>query len=106
MSIQSLQSEVGKWHRSIFGEFSPELHVIAIAQKAQEEAGELRQNPWSREEVADLMICALAAADRLELDIEHDVNSKLFELIRRGSEQLKRDAERGIVQAKDMADGH
>ena len=102
--INSLAAEVGRWHREIFGSYDPVHHVQAIGQKAAEEARELHDADTydkMRLEVADLLICGLAAADRLEMDAESAVKEKLAILIERGLTQLQRDKDRGITQAKD-----
>lgn len=107
MNIHDLQTEVGAWHRSVFGEYDAKDHVRAIAQKAQEESRELRNEPCP-EEVADLLICALAAADRLGMDAVEAVRAKLEILRHPDRNQRQRDRQRGIVQADvlERMNGH
>lgn len=100
--IGALQAHVGAWHRRVFGEHDPLDHARAIGQKAQEEARELHDDP-TPEECADLAICALAAADRLGVDLGEEIVKKYAVLVARGADQLDRDRARGIVQAADLA---
>lgn len=100
--IDALCRKVGAWHRSVFGEYKTEDHICAIAMKAKEEARELQANPLDPMEVAGLLICALAAADRIGFAPSLMVAVKL-EILKSRTDQLGRDRERGIVQAADMA---
>ncbi len=110
-SVHILQGDVGQWHRSVFGEHNPFDHIRAIAQKAEEEAKELDGSikeawlssaPIARE-IADVMICALVAADRLGIDLSAAVRAKLEILKHPDRNQLERDRERGIVQAEELS---
>jgi hypothetical protein len=101
--MQKVANRVGEWHRTIFGEYDPLDHIRAIATKAQEEARELEADPGDPMEIADLLICGLACADRWGLDPVEIVERKLAILKGRGMDQLQRDKDRGIVQAKDRA---
>src|SRR5690348_9327215 len=107
--IHELMAEVGAWHRSVFGEHNIYDHVRAIGQKAEEEAKELQaetemfgNDAGVAEEIVDLAICALACADRMNLNLAYGIRWKLGVLKARGMTQLQRDKERGIVQASEM----
>ncbi|RYG36361.1 DUF3310 domain-containing protein [bacterium] len=98
--VSELVSEVGAWHRSLFGEFAPEDHRRAIVMKASEEMGEFMGDPC-QEEAADVILCLMALASREGWDLEAAVRAKLAVLIERGQGQKDRDRERGIPVVGD-----
>lgn len=100
-NIDAICKSIGEWHRHIFGEYDPSDHVRAIAQKAEEESRELYASPTDPMEAADLIICGLAALDRMGYFPSEMVREKLEILKGRGVSQLERDQERGIIQARD-----
>lgn len=103
-SLKQWQNQIGAWHREVFGEYDPLDHIRAIAQKIQEEGHELEVAPDDPQEIADVLICAFAAADRLGIDMEEQLSCKMQVLVRRKHEQIGRDRERGILQASERGE--
>ena len=95
--MTELQTEVGKWHRTTFGETTNDLHR-RLGLKLIEECFEATHATDDAEllaELADVMIVCLAWSDRLKASLEYRAWEKLAELKDR-PDQIERDAVRGI----------
>ena len=89
-----IQSDISKWHRQTFGDGADIFD--RIVKKSREEFGEWMEDLRNPNEIADVAICLFAAADRLDFDLLDAVRSK-FEVVKSRSDQIQRDAERGIT---------
>ena len=89
----SIQSDIGIWHRATFGEGDLWHRII---DKMREEFGEFLDDCGEPSELADIVICCYAYADRLGWDLDTEVRSKFVEVEKR-TNQVERDAARGIV---------
>lgn len=86
------QEQIGKWHRSTFGNQNIGRRLLA---KFREESSEFLSCPLP-DEAADCVIVLFAYADRQGFDLMKAVEAKFKIVKARGSTQIERDKERGI----------
>lgn len=86
-----LQREIGEWGDRTFPQATP----ASIVAHLQREAAELKERPWSREEMADVAMLLCHLAHRQGIDLQTEVEQKFA--LNRMRKWGKPDAE-GVVE--------